>query len=54
MARMKALLVDAGFEIERAYFAESHLPVLKLVERLGQRWVPRLRRRIAVLGRRPQ
>lgn len=54
MARMKALLVDAGFEIERAYFAESHLPVLNLVERLGQRWIPLLRRRIAVLGRRPE
>ena len=53
MARMKALLADAGFEIERAYYAESHLPVLNVVERLGRRWIPLLRRRIAVLGRRP-
>ena len=53
MARMKTLLGGAGFEVERAYFAESHLPVLNLVERLGQRWIPLLRRRIAVLGRRP-
>ncbi len=51
MARMKALLAEAGFEIERAYFAESHLPGLRLLERLGQRFVPLLRRRIAVLGR---
>lgn len=53
MARMKALLVDAGFEIERAYYAESHLPGFNLVERLLQPVVPLLRRRIAVLGRKP-
>lgn len=53
MARMKSLLAAAGFEIERAYFAESHLPGLRLVERACQRFVPLLRRRIAVLGRKP-
>lgn len=53
MARMKALLADAGFEIERAYHAESHLPGLRVLERMGQRWVPLLRRRVAVLGRKP-
>ncbi|MXW17711.1 MAG: class I SAM-dependent methyltransferase [Gemmatimonadetes bacterium] len=54
MARMNSILTGSGFEIERAYFAESHLPVLSAIERLGQRWVPQLRRRIAVLGRKPQ
>lgn len=53
MARMKGLLADAGFLIERAYFAESHLPGLRLIERACQRFVPLLRRRIAVLGRKP-
>lgn len=53
MTRMKALLADAGFEIERAYYAESHLPGLRLLERMAQRFVPLLRRRIAVLGRKP-
>jgi cyclopropane fatty-acyl-phospholipid synthase-like methyltransferase len=53
MARMKTLLTDAGFEIERAYYAASHLPVLRTAERLLQGAVPFLRRRIAVLGRRP-
>ena len=53
MARMRTLLTDAGFEIERAYYAESHLPVLRTAERLLQGAVPFLRRRIAVLGRRP-
>jgi len=53
MARMRGLLTGAGFQIERAYFAESHLPGLSALERIAQRWVPLLRRRIAVLGRKP-
>ena len=53
MPRMKEILLGAGFGIERAYFAESHLPGLQVLERLGQRWVPLLRRRVAVLGRKP-
>jgi cyclopropane fatty-acyl-phospholipid synthase-like methyltransferase len=53
MARMTGLLVDAGFEIERAYYAPSHLPGLRLVERALQPVVPLLRRRIAVLGHKP-
>jgi SAM-dependent methyltransferase len=53
MGRMKRLLSDAGFAIEKAYWAESHVPVLRTVERLVQRVVPLLRRRIAVLGRKP-
>lgn len=54
MPRMKQLLGDAGFEIERAYFAESHVPGLVVAERLLQRWVPLLRRRIAVLAVKPE
>ncbi len=53
MQDMKRLLSDAGFTIERAYYAESHLPLLRSVERLCQGVVPVLRRRIAVLGRKP-
>jgi 2-polyprenyl-3-methyl-5-hydroxy-6-metoxy-1,4-benzoquinol methylase len=53
MARMSGLLRDAGFEIERAYYAESHLPGLRMLERALQGMVPLLRRRIAVLGRKP-
>jgi cyclopropane fatty-acyl-phospholipid synthase-like methyltransferase len=52
MEAMKRLLSDAGFTIERAYYAESHVPGLSTVERLLQSFVPPLRRRIAVLGRR--
>ncbi len=53
MPRMTELLRDAGFEIERAYYAESHLPGLRLLERALQGLVSLLRRRIAVLGRKP-
>jgi ubiquinone/menaquinone biosynthesis C-methylase UbiE len=53
MARMTALLEEAGFEIERAYYAESHIPGVRVVERALQRFVPLLRRRVAVLGRKP-
>ncbi|MEM7417384.1 MAG: class I SAM-dependent methyltransferase [Gemmatimonadota bacterium] len=54
MDAMKSLLTDAGFEIERAYYAESHLPGLRALERGLQSYVPLLRRRIAVLGRKPR
>ncbi len=54
MARLQGLLTDAGFEIERAYYAASHLPGLRIVERALQGVVPLLRRRIAVLGRKPE
>jgi len=53
MADMKRLLSEVGFAIERAYYAESHVPGLRVAERLLQPVVPFLRRRIAVLGRKP-
>ena len=54
MDAMRRLLTDAGFEIERAYYAESHVPGLRVAERLLQPVVPFMRRRIAVLGRKPE
>lgn len=53
MADMKRLLSEAGFRIERAYYAESHVPGLRTAERALQSVLPFLRRRIAVLGRKP-
>ncbi|MEQ1855291.1 MAG: methyltransferase domain-containing protein [Longimicrobiales bacterium] len=53
MEQMKTLLSDVGFTIERAYYAESHLPGLSTIERVLSPLVPLLRRRIAVLGRKP-
>ncbi|NJD20581.1 MAG: methyltransferase domain-containing protein, partial [Gemmatimonadetes bacterium] len=54
MQRMTAMMREAGFDIERAYYAPSHVPVLRLAERLAQGRVPWLRRRVAVLGRKPR
>lgn len=54
MSDMKSLLSGAGFHIEKAYYAESHVPGLRVAERLLQSVVPLLRRRIAVLGRKPE
>jgi ubiquinone/menaquinone biosynthesis C-methylase UbiE len=53
MDRVQDLLTDVGFQIGRAYYAESHLPGLSILERLLGRAVPMLRRRIAVLGVKP-
>lgn len=54
MPRIKNILTGAGFRLEQAYFAESHLPGLNVLERLMQSWVPLLRRRIAVLAVKPR
>jgi len=53
MQRMKSLLREAGFHVERAYYAESHLPGFNLLERALGPVTPLLRRRIAVLGVKP-
>jgi ubiquinone/menaquinone biosynthesis C-methylase UbiE len=53
MERLKALVRDEGFVLERAYYAESHVVGLRSVERALQSWVPILRRRIALLARKP-
>jgi len=53
MDRLRRMLTDEGFAVERAYYAESHLAGLRSIERMFQRWVPILRRRIALLARKP-
>jgi ubiquinone/menaquinone biosynthesis C-methylase UbiE len=52
MERLRGMLQGAGFAVERAYYAESHVPGLRALERSLQGMVPVLRRRIAMLGRR--
>jgi ubiquinone/menaquinone biosynthesis C-methylase UbiE len=49
--RMRKLLVAEGFALEKAYYAESHLPGLRAVERTLMGALPILRRRIAMLAR---
>lgn len=41
-------LESAGFIVEKKYYTESHIPVLAVVEKLFMRFVPFLRRRIAI------
>jgi len=53
MSRMRELCTGAGFDIDRAYYAESHLPGLSQVERLLGRFVPVLRRRVAIRAVKP-
>jgi SAM-dependent methyltransferase len=50
---LETMLEEVGFLVEKSYYAESHLPVLRDIERSLLAWVPFLRRRIAVLGRKP-
>ncbi len=53
MNRVRSYLEEAGFVVTRSYYAPSHLPVVRALERLLQPVLPVLRRRIAVLGRKP-
>ena len=53
MERLKDMLTEKGFLVEKAYYAESHLPGLRAVERALLSRIPMLRRRIAVLARKP-
>lgn len=51
MERIRRLLLDRRFMIEKQYYAESHVPVLRALERTFMSYLPLLRRRIAVLAR---
>lgn len=51
MDRIHQDLLARGFSIEKAYYAESHVPVLRELERTLMATFPILRRRIAILAR---
>ena len=53
MDRLKTMVASEGFVVERAYYAESHVVGLRSIERALQGRVPILRRRIALLARKP-
>ena len=53
MDRLKTMVTSEGFVVEKAYYAESHLGGLRSIERALQGWIPILRRRIALLARKP-
>jgi len=46
-------LEKCGFEIEKSYYAESHVPILRTIESMLLKFVPLLRRRIAILAIKP-
>ena len=51
LGRLRTDLARFGFRIVDARHVPSHHPGLRTVERIGQRWIPSLRRRIAVAAR---
>lgn len=52
--RIRTDLVRFGFRIVNARHVPSHHPALHTIERIGQRWIPSLRRRIAVAAEKPE
>ena len=54
METLTGQLSDAGFSVSRSFYAPSHLRVFSLLERAFGPLVPALRRRICVLGVKPQ
>jgi ubiquinone/menaquinone biosynthesis C-methylase UbiE len=50
MERVTEALKELGFAIQRSYFTESHLPLIKLIEKLLLPYFSLMRRRIAILA----
>jgi cyclopropane fatty-acyl-phospholipid synthase-like methyltransferase len=50
MDRLKSALINYGFSVLKAYYVESHLPLIRNVERMFLKGIPLFRRRIAVMG----
>lgn len=53
LERTRSELERVGFRIITAEHRPSHLPGIRLLERLGQRFLPILRRRVLVVAQRP-
>lgn len=51
MSYLLSVLSKTGFEILKAYYVESHLPIFRTFERLLIPILPLMRRRIAILAR---
>ena len=54
LRQVRTDLARFGFRIVEARHVPSHLPGLRTVERIGQRWIPSLRRRVAVSAEKPE
>ena len=53
MQRLRAMVEAKGFLVEKSYYAESHVDILRSIERVLLPRVPLFRRRIALLARKP-
>jgi 2-polyprenyl-3-methyl-5-hydroxy-6-metoxy-1,4-benzoquinol methylase len=53
LARIHGEVEECGLRVVEARYAPSHLPVLSIIERVGQRWIRWLQRRIAVVVIKP-
>lgn len=53
LERVVGDLEDAGFDVVLSGWRPSHLPGLRVLERVAHRWVPFLRRRVTVVARAP-
>ncbi len=54
LGRLRTGLQDSGFHVVLARHVPSHLPGLRAVERIGQRCIPWLRRRVAIAAEKPK
>ena len=54
LGQLRTDLTRFGFRIVEARHVPSHHPGLRTVERIGQRWIPSLRRRVAVAAEKPE
>lgn len=53
MQGLLKMLEGAGFVVEKRYYAESHIPFFKQIERIFLKFLPPFRRRIAILAFKP-
>ena len=53
MRKLLKMLEEAGFVVEKHYYAESHIPFFRHIERIFLRFLPPFRRRIAILAYKP-
>jgi hypothetical protein len=50
MKRLMDSLSNEGFTIKKSYYIESHIPFMKVIERILMNFIPLFRRRNAVLA----
>jgi 2-polyprenyl-3-methyl-5-hydroxy-6-metoxy-1,4-benzoquinol methylase len=54
LARTRSELENCGFRVHQARYVPSHLPGIRTLERIGQRWIGSLQRRVAIVAIKPE